>query len=54
MDVNFFGLVALTKAFLPLLRRDKGRVINMSSLSAVAAPPLWGMLTAVYLLIIHV
>ena len=29
-DVNFFGLVATTKAFLPLLRQARGRVVNMS------------------------
>lgn len=29
-DVNFFGLVATTKAFLPLLREGQGRIVNMS------------------------
>ncbi len=28
-DVNFFGLVATTKAFLPLLREGRGRIVNM-------------------------
>ncbi|XP_043843900.1 17-beta-hydroxysteroid dehydrogenase type 2 [Dromiciops gliroides] len=33
MDVNFFGAVEVTKAFLPLLRKSKGRFINMSSMA---------------------
>ncbi|XP_043937308.1 17-beta-hydroxysteroid dehydrogenase type 2-like [Protopterus annectens] len=32
MDVNFLGAVAVTKMFLPMLRRSKGRVVNVSSL----------------------
>ena len=32
MEINFFGVVFVTKAFLPLLRKEKGRVVNMSSL----------------------
>uniref|UniRef100_A0A8C8YV62 Hydroxysteroid 17-beta dehydrogenase 2 n=1 Tax=Prolemur simus TaxID=1328070 RepID=A0A8C8YV62_PROSS len=33
MAVNFFGTVEVTKAFLPLLRKSKGRLVNMSSMS---------------------
>ncbi|XP_068928400.1 17-beta-hydroxysteroid dehydrogenase type 2 [Petaurus breviceps papuanus] len=33
MDVNFFGAVEVTKAFLPLLRKSKGRFINVSSMA---------------------
>uniref|UniRef100_A0A670J1Y0 Hydroxysteroid 17-beta dehydrogenase 2 n=2 Tax=Podarcis muralis TaxID=64176 RepID=A0A670J1Y0_PODMU len=33
MDVNFFGPVELSKAFLPLLRKSKGRLINISSMA---------------------
>nr|XP_012598744.1 estradiol 17-beta-dehydrogenase 2 [Microcebus murinus] len=33
MAVNFFGAVEVTKAFLPLLRRSKGRLVNMSSMA---------------------
>nr|KAG5713568.1 hypothetical protein BaRGS_024616 [Batillaria attramentaria] len=33
MDVNVLGVVRVTKAFLPLLRLSKGRVINVASLA---------------------
>ncbi|XP_030438063.1 estradiol 17-beta-dehydrogenase 2 [Gopherus evgoodei] len=33
MDVNFFGHVETTKMFLPLLRKSKGRLINISSMA---------------------
>lgn len=31
MNVNLFGMVRTTKAFLPLLRKSKGRVVNVTS-----------------------
>ena len=34
MDVNFFGYVNLTRAALPELRKSKGRIVVISSLSA--------------------
>ncbi|CAG5126705.1 unnamed protein product [Candidula unifasciata] len=33
MDVNVFGIVRVTKAFLPLLRQSEGRVVNIASLA---------------------
>ncbi|NXH50684.1 DHB2 dehydrogenase, partial [Dicaeum eximium] len=33
MEVNFFGAVEVSKTFLPLLRRSRGRLVNMSSLA---------------------
>nr|XP_020669245.1 estradiol 17-beta-dehydrogenase 2 [Pogona vitticeps] len=33
MEVNFFGPVELSKTFLPLLRKSKGRLINISSMA---------------------
>ncbi|RRR96791.1 SDR family NAD(P)-dependent oxidoreductase [Glycomyces terrestris] len=38
--VNCFGLVAVTQAFLPALKRSRGRIVNVLSLSGVAAMPL--------------
>lgn len=35
MEVNFFGTVYATRAFLPQLRRTRGRIVNISSLSGV-------------------
>jgi NAD(P)-dependent dehydrogenase (short-subunit alcohol dehydrogenase family) len=38
-EVNFFGLIAVTQAFLPLLRMARGRIVNMSSISGMVASP---------------
>lgn len=37
MAVNFFGAVEVTKAFLPLLRKSKGRLVNISSMAGELA-----------------
>ncbi len=39
MDVNVLGLLAVTKAFLPLLRQSQGRIINISSGHGLLAVP---------------
>ncbi|XP_072925988.1 11-beta-hydroxysteroid dehydrogenase type 2 isoform X2 [Hemitrygon akajei] len=31
MQINFFGAVAITQGFLPLIRKTKGRIVNVSS-----------------------
>jgi len=38
--VNCFGPFAVTQAFLPVLRRSRGRIVNILSLAGVAAMPL--------------
>ena len=39
MEVNVIGLLAVTKAFIPLLRKGKGRLINISSGHGLLASP---------------
>lgn len=41
-EVNLFGQIAVTQAFLPLLRRANGRIVNMSSINGRVAPPFLG------------
>jgi NAD(P)-dependent dehydrogenase (short-subunit alcohol dehydrogenase family) len=40
LAVNFLGLLKVTHAFLPLLRRSKGAIINNLSLAGLAALPV--------------
>ncbi|GBO03106.1 Estradiol 17-beta-dehydrogenase 2, partial [Araneus ventricosus] len=39
MDVNLIGMVRVTKAFLPFLRKSKGRVVNIASSAGRIAFP---------------
>lgn len=41
-DVNVIGAVAVTQAFLPLLRRGRGRIVNMGSIAGRATMPFLG------------
>lgn len=41
-EVNFFGAIAVTQAFLPMLRASKGRIVFMSSVSGQIASAFVG------------
>jgi NAD(P)-dependent dehydrogenase (short-subunit alcohol dehydrogenase family) len=45
-QVNVFGQLAVTQAFMPLIRKARGRIVNMSSVGAHLALPFGGVLTA--------
>jgi NAD(P)-dependent dehydrogenase (short-subunit alcohol dehydrogenase family) len=46
LEVNVVGQVAVTQAFLPLLRRGRGRIVNMGSISGRMATPFMGAYSA--------
>ena len=39
MEVNVIGLLAVTRAFIPMLRKNKGRIINIGSTSSLLSFP---------------
>src|SRR5215510_5621226 len=45
-EVNVIGLLAVTQAFLPLLRQGQGRVVNIGSVLGRLAIPLMGAYSA--------
>ncbi len=45
-DVNVFGVVAVTQAFLPLLHRARGRIVNIGSIGGIVTIPFAAALTA--------
>lgn len=46
VDINVFGQVAVTQAFLPLIRKRHGRIVNITSVGAHIAIPFGGLLNA--------
>ena len=42
LEVNVTGQLRVTQAFLPLIRRARGRIVNMSSVSGRLAAPFMG------------
>jgi NAD(P)-dependent dehydrogenase (short-subunit alcohol dehydrogenase family) len=42
IEVNVIGLLAVTQAFLPLLRKGRGRIVNVSSISGAMSSPFMG------------
>jgi NAD(P)-dependent dehydrogenase (short-subunit alcohol dehydrogenase family) len=45
-EINVFGQIAVTQAFLPLLRRARGRIVNITSVGAHIPIPFGGLLNA--------
>jgi len=45
-EVNIFGVVATTQAFLSLIRKSRGRIVNISSLGAMTTVPFGGAVCA--------
>ncbi|MBD2489463.1 SDR family NAD(P)-dependent oxidoreductase [Aulosira sp. FACHB-615] len=45
-EVNVIGQIAVTQAFLPMLRKAKGRIINISGVCGRVAVPYFGILSA--------
>jgi NAD(P)-dependent dehydrogenase (short-subunit alcohol dehydrogenase family) len=45
-DVNVFGQIAVTQAFLPLIRAAHGRIVNMGSVGSHLSLPFGGALCA--------
>ncbi|MBH0189755.1 MAG: SDR family oxidoreductase [Nitrospira sp.] len=45
-EINLIGQVAVTQAFLPLIRLARGRIVNMGSIAGRAAMPLMGPYSA--------
>lgn len=39
MDVNVFGLLEVTQIFIPMLRKNKGRIVNIGSTASYLAVP---------------
>jgi NAD(P)-dependent dehydrogenase (short-subunit alcohol dehydrogenase family) len=46
LEINLIGQIAVTQAFLPLLRTARGRIVNMGSIAGRAVTPFLGPYSA--------
>lgn len=42
-EINFFGVIRVTKAFLPLIRASRGRIVNIASKGGMEPQPQMGV-----------
>ncbi len=42
LEINLVGQLAMTQAFVPALRRRRGRIVNVTSIGGVVATPFFG------------
>jgi NAD(P)-dependent dehydrogenase (short-subunit alcohol dehydrogenase family) len=42
LEVNVIGHIGVTQAFLPLIRKERGRIINIGSMAGRVALPFSG------------
>jgi len=40
-DINLWGLIDVTMTFLPLVKIERGRVVNVASLAGRISVPIW-------------
>ena len=45
-EINFFGQVATMQAFCALLRQNRGRIVNITSVGVILAIPFGGLLNS--------
>jgi NAD(P)-dependent dehydrogenase (short-subunit alcohol dehydrogenase family) len=45
-EVNLFGAVSVIRTFLPLLRRGRGRIVNIGAANARISMPMMGVMSA--------
>jgi short-subunit dehydrogenase len=46
LDVNVVGIIAVTQAFIPLLRQSRGRLLNIGSICGFMPSPFYGVYPA--------
>ena len=46
LNVNLIGQIAVTQAFLPLIRKGKGRIVNIGSIGGIQPFPSGGLYNA--------
>ncbi|NJP19816.1 MAG: SDR family NAD(P)-dependent oxidoreductase [Hydrococcus sp. CRU_1_1] len=46
LDVNIVGIIAVTQAFIPLLRQSRGRLLNIGSICGFMPSPFYGVYPA--------